>query len=275
MSVRSRLKRRNPGLNKLEMRLDDADSIMRKTTEKLVLTALLVLTLSPGAQAQMTAGSSDRTDNTFEVPGWFSKDKSDIARYPVPLLQPQTQQEQSPLVVIQKGGTFGNPGVFSSKTIYTPTPFGFVTKGPSINSVPWAPGAASFGFGGYGSYNAYSPYGSYTPYSPAVPYIRSFGGYRYGFNGGGMPWMQSSGFGFPGMGMGYNRVSTTIVVPETKSQSSYYNSTPTGNSGSNYYSSNTPVVQPAPVTIPPKQSPKEYWGDTGNPFGNDMNSTPW
>jgi hypothetical protein len=251
------------------------NSFGRHLTGRLLVTGIAWLSVAClSASAQLSDGSSDRTDNSFAVPGWFSKDKSDIARYPVPLLQPQTQQaDSSPLVVIQKGGTFGNPGVFSSKTIYTPTPFGYVSKGPSpINSVPWAtPGV----FGGYGSSIPYMGYSNPFVGSGASSYLPSYSGYRYGFGGGGAPYMQSSGFNLGGMGFGYNKVSTTIVVPQTKSQGTYYNSTPTGNSGSNYYSSNTPLVQPNPVTIPPKQSPKEYWGESGNPFGGNLNSTPW
>lgn len=243
-----------------------------------------MFTIASAGYAQLTDGSSDRTDNSFEVPGWFSKDKSDIARYPVPLLQPQTQSAPSPLVVIQKGGTFGNPGVFSSKTILTPTPTGFIATGSSL---PWvAPGAGFSGYGGYGGYGSYGgwgggvPYvgnrmGGFSHYSSYIDYAGVPSGYAYGFNiGGGMPWMGGGGFGMTPMGVG-RRVTATIVAPETKTQGTYYNSGQTGNSGNSYYSSNAPVVQQNAVTIPPKQSPKTYWGDSGSPFGKDLNATPW
>ena len=263
----------------------------RGLTAKLLIAGLAWLSLSNPANAQLSSGSSDRTDNSFEVPGWFSKNMSDIARYPVPLIQPQAQQSsQSPLVVIQKGGTFGNPGVFSSKTILTPTPTGYVATGSSL---PWvAPGA---GYGGFGNYTGYGGFGGYnglagwgggipnignriggfSHYSSYIDYAGVPTGYAYGFNvGGAMPWMGGSGFGMAPFGIG-RRVTATIVAPETKTQGNYYNSAQTGNSGNSYYSSNVPAVQPNAVTIPPKQSPKEYWGDSGSPFGKDLNSTPW
>ena len=253
--------------------------IFARLSERLLIAGLALVSVASAAQAQLSEGSSDRTDNSFEVPGWFSKDKSDIARYPVPLFQPQTHEtKQSPLVVIQKGGTFGNPGVFSSKTILTPTPTGFIATGSAL---PWVgPGATYGGFGGYGGWAGGMPYvgqrmGGFSHYSSYMDYAGVPSGYAYGFNiGGGLPWMGGGGFGMPPAGVG-RRVSATIVAPETKSQGTYYNSGQTGNSGNSYYSSNAPVVQPNAVTIPPKQSPKNYWGDGGSPFGKDLNSTPW
>jgi len=277
-------------------------------SKRLLLAGVALLSCCSDANAQMSsgspdpsAGSSDRTDGAFEVPGWFSKDQSDIARYPVPLQQPQAQQpsDPSPLVVIQKSN-----GV-TSKQIWTPTAYGGFyapknwqpTPVPSLvpmttpSLIPRLPSLGAWGGGSYipgiGGVGSYIPgiggmgLGS-IPYVGGLGGVRSFipgiGGMGFGGTGfGSLPYAGGvGGFGgyIPG-GIGVNRVQQ-IIVPPSKPVSNYYTPVQTGNSGNGYYSSNTPVVPAAPVvTIPPKQSPKEYWGDTGNPFGNNLNSTPW
>ncbi len=280
-------------------------------SKRLLSITLLVVVFScfysQNAFAQQ-AGESDRMDDgSFSVPGWFSKDKSDIARYPVPLT-PSTagsQSSQGPVVVFDKFGGITN------KTIYTPTPFGLQPRQDfsAMASNPWAaPGAAPFaygypGIGGFGGYRGYN--GGFSggfgglaglglsavpgwggipgigsigiPSIPGIPGIgigipglgagRSFSGFYGGY---GNPYIRSSGFS----GFGLNRVSRTIMAqPDPKPAGGYY-TPPKGNTGSGYYSSGTPVI-PMPQAVMPKQPPRDYWGDNGNPFGKDMNKTPW
>lgn len=257
----------------------------------------------PAVDAQQ-AGSSDRVEGSFDVPGWFSKEQSDIARYPVPLFQTPAQTSSSsgsssPLVVIQKYGPPGAPDMFTSKSVWTPTAFGYQTRSDfsALASNPWAaPGAAPMGFGFAGL--PYGGFGGFGGYVPSIPFAGGLGGglagivsgflpswssYRWGVSGAGTPYFSGAGFGpgFAGPGFGFpgygGGVSQTIVIPtETKKVGNdYYAPSNSGNSGSNYYSSGAPVVQPNAVTIPPRQSPREYWGETGNPFGKDLNKTPW
>ncbi|GEM_PF-1631209 len=284
----------------------------------LLLAAVSLLCACP-VNAQET-GSSDRTDGAFDVPGWFPKSQSDIARYPVPLIQPpQPEANNAPLVVLQH---FGQPGTPLTKSILVPTPFGYQQKS-TINSVPWGGGTGYGGYGGYspssygygvglgtfgsgysgyrngfGSIWSYAGYGipgvgipglGSIPGMGRIPGLggfgsigRGFGGYGgfggFGGYGGGIPYMGNPGFGFGGPGYGMGRSRTIIVQPsESKNQgNNYYTPPAASNSGSGYYSSSTPVVQPSTVTIPPRQSPKEYWGESGNPFGSEnLNKTPW
>lgn len=280
-----------------------------KSKRLLSMTFLAVLScFSSGAALAQQAGESDRIeDGSFSVPGWFSKDKSDIARYPVPLSSPSSQSSQSPaqgpVVVFDKFGGFTN------KTIYTPTPFGLRPKQDfsALAANPWAaPGAAPFAYGGYPGYGGVGGYGyggygglaglgmSAIPGWGGIPAIAGIGGFGipsipglpglglripglgamrsfssfYGSYGN--PYIQSSGFS----GFGVNRISRTIMVrPDPKPVGGYY-APPTGNTGSGYYASGTPAI-PMPQAVMPKQSPRDYWGDNGNPFGKDMNKTPW
>lgn len=274
----------------------------KNLSQTLLLAAIAMFCAGP-VNAQ-DAGTSDRTDGSFEVPGWFSKNQSDIARYPVPLITPQDNTPSTaPLVVLQK---FGPPGSPLTKSILTPTPFGFQQR--SLSSVPWG----GFGGGGFGGYSPTPYYGGGFP--AATGWMPSFGGYGGygsgygigsipglgvipglgglgsigriggfggfgGFGGYGAPFMGASPFGFGSPGFGMGHASRTIIVQPSESKNlgnNYYTPPAANSSGSGYYSSGTPYVQPNAVTIPPRQSPKDYWGDSGNPFGTEnLNKTPW
>lgn len=256
-------------------------------SQLLSTTCLLVLSCfcAKGALA-LEAGQSDRIeDGSFSVPGWFSKEKSDIARYPVPLSTQSGSQpaaSSGPVVVFDKFGPFTN------KTIYTPTPFGLQPRQDfsALASNPWAaPGQAPFAYGypayggwggGFGGFaglglSAVPGWGGIPNIGiPSIPGLGAVRSFALPFGGFGNSYIRSAGFS----GFGFNRVSRTIMVqPDPKPTGGYY-SPPTGNTGSGYYSSGTPAI-PLPQAIMPKQPPKDYWGDTGNPFGNNLNKTPW
>lgn len=261
---------------------------IKHLSQTLLLAAMAVFCACP-VNAE-DSGTSDRTDGSFDVPGWFPKSQSDIARYAAPLqTPPDNSQNSAPLVVLQK---FGPPGSSLSKSLLVPTPFGYQQK--SLNSVPWGGG---FG-GGLGGYCPTSYYGGFPGISAAagyIPSITNFSGYglggipglggfgsigRLGFGGFGgyaAPYMGASGFGFgaPGFGMGHSSRTIIIQPSESKNLGNNYYTPPAANSSGSGYYSGRPAVQPNTVAAP-RQSPKDYWGESGNPFGSEnLNKTPW
>ncbi len=275
-------------------------------SKAIILLGIALAFTCPVAFAQ-ESGSSDRTAGSFDVPGWFPKSQSDIARYPVPLLQPQEKPaDAAPLVVLQRFGPQGSP---STKSIFVPTPFGYQQK-QTLGSMPFVQpgfggfgGGSGYGLGGFGGYSssyfggipslAGAGFGGFgggygipgIPGLGAIPGLGSIPGLGFGGFGGGLGSVGRmggfggfGGFGAPGFGIGHPSRTIIVQPSESKNQGNNYYTPPaaSGNSGSGYYSSGTPAVQPAAVTVPARQSPKDYWGEGGNPFGGqDLNKTPW
>lgn len=245
-----------------------------------------------------SAADSATKDGAFSVPGWFSKDQSDIVRYPVQFSTPSPAPSQPQGMVVLNRGIGGAP---TTKSFYYSVP-----AGPNAQAIIGVPGRS----GGYGSPFSpgmgMSPYGGMSmgglgyggiPGLGAIPglggggIVRGFGGMPFGgfggtgFSGGymyGAPGMtmSGSGFGFGSpFGGGFSRMSTQILIDNSasKPQGNYYAPASNYNSASGgYYSSGTPAPVPTvPINPTPYRGSDNYWGGSGNPFPKDLNKTPW
>jgi len=199
-------------------------------------------------------------------------------------------------------GLGGLPGLgFSGFPSWTASPYalsGGIPYGGGYggwgNRPGWGGGMGVPGFGGYGL-------GWGAPGLGGIGYSGGWGGWGApglggGYGLGGM----GSGLGYGGMGYGWGGFSPAgsamfmgafgasmmskgedsgfahqrvVQTGPSPSSGNYYQPASVNPTASgSYYASTGSAMYPA---APASSQPKDYWGTMGNPFGGNLNSTPW
>ena len=132
--------------------------------------------------------------------------------------------------------------------------------GPGWGSYGWGP---SWGYGGYGGYGGFGAYrGGYSGFGNAWG---RYGGWGGGF---GMPF----GFGSSPSTVIYHPLKKVVQDGPSKPSGNYYSpSTPDPTAAGNYYASPAGLPKAAPI-VHQDSTPKEYWGNGGNPLPDNMRS---
>ncbi len=246
-------------------------------------------------QAHAQSGADQSGNGNSSSSGWFSKDQSDIARYPVPM-QSQTSQptsgDGSAGIAVLNRIPLPNGGI-TTKSYAVAVPSGddgiTVMSKPSFmgSTAPIYPGAGPYG-GVYGR-----PYGWGAGPGFVGPGVGS-GVFAPGMGGawnstyslGGGSYIHNSGvsIGAPGLG-GFQKNVSQVVIDgsQSRSQTDPYGTatnpgTASSSTSANKYYSSPAYASPAPPAVQapaPQSSSGNSWGPSGSPFPKDLNKTPW
>ncbi len=185
--------------------------------------------------------------------------------------------------------SLGGWGGYGGWGFSNPVTYGVAGAIPSLGG--WG-GWGGRGWGGLGGLGSLGGWGGLGGLGGGIPYIGSIGsigsfsrGYGSwgGWGGGWGNWYNPAGsalfMGAFGNSIGNNnrgRITeqeSVIQLGPSKASGNYYEpATKDPSASGNYYASDPP---PANIPIKPITNAPSYWSDDKNPFGNDLNKTPW